>query len=86
MEVNDLILYFFDLFFFLFPLFLDVVEKKNVMAERALTRLEAKLNGQEEGISGGGILSVESHVQMLIAQATDPYNLCRLFSGWQSYL
>lgn len=65
---------------------LDVLENKNVMAERALARLEAKLNGQDEGISGGGVSTIESHVEILISQATNPYNLCRLFSGWQPHL
>lgn len=61
-------------------------EQKNVMAERALTRLEAKLDGKEEGAASGATETVEAHVELLIAQATNPYNLCRLFEGWQAYL
>lgn len=61
-------------------------KKKNVMAERALTRLEAKLNGTEEGTASGATTTVEAHVEVLIKQATNPYNLCRLFEGWQAYL
>lgn len=61
-------------------------EQKNVMAERALIRLEAKLNGMEEGTVSGATTSVEAHVELLIAQATSMANLCRLFEGWQAYL
>lgn len=61
-------------------------ETKNVMAERALVRLEAKLNGMEEGTKSGATATVEAHVELLIAQATSVYNLCRLFEGWQAYL
>lgn len=55
------------------------------MAERALNRLEAKLNGNEEG-SAGGTSTIEAHVDLLISQATNRENLCRLFQGWQAYL
>lgn len=61
-------------------------DMKNVMAERALTRLEAKLNGKEEGAASGATATVEAHVELLISQATNPHNLCRLFEGWQAYL
>lgn len=53
------------------------------MAERALTRMEAKLNG--EGTSGS-TTTVEAQVEMLITDAINPYNLCRLYEGWQAYL
>lgn len=51
-------------------------------AERALLRLRAKLQGTESGRP----TTVESQVGMLIQQAVDPANLCRLFVGWQPYL
>lgn len=54
----------------------------NVTAERALLRLQAKLQGTESGRP----TTVESQVGMLIQQAVDPVNLCRLFVGWQPYL
>lgn len=62
---------------------LEVRPEKNIMAERALTRMEAKLNG--EGTTGNTV-TVEAQVEMLIADAMNPYNLCRLFEGWQAYL
>lgn len=55
------------------------------MAERALGRLEAKLNGNEEG-TAGGTSTIEAHVEYLITQAVSHQNLCRVFAGWQSYL
>lgn len=64
---------------------IDVGDQKNSMAERALGRLEAKLNGNEEG-TAGGTSTIESHVEYLITQAVSQQNLCRLFAGWQSYL
>lgn len=54
----------------------------NITAERALLRLREKLQGNERG----GSTSVEGQVEMLIQQARDPENLCRLFHGWQPYL
>ncbi|KAK9874965.1 hypothetical protein WA026_005780 [Henosepilachna vigintioctopunctata] len=54
----------------------------NTTAERALLRLKAKLQGIEEGTP----MSVEHQVGVLIHQAMDPSNLCKLFFGWQAYL
>lgn len=55
------------------------------MAERALLRLEAKLNGKDDG-TDGSTCSVEAHVELLIRTAMNPINLSRLFNGWQAYL
>lgn len=62
--------------------FLNCVSDVNVTAERALLRLRAKLQGTENGRP----TTVESQVGMLIQEAVDPANLCRLFAGWQPYL
>ena len=51
-------------------------------AERALMRVEAKLQGKEEDKYN----SIEGQVERLITQATSGHNLCRLFHGWQPYL
>ncbi|XP_053981121.1 serine-protein kinase ATM isoform X1 [Hylaeus volcanicus] len=54
----------------------------NKTAERALLRIEQKLQGTEEGLAS----SVSGQVERLIQQARDPVNLCRLYYGWQPYL
>ncbi|CAK9823884.1 Serine-protein kinase ATM [Anthophora retusa] len=54
----------------------------NKTAERALLRIEQKLQGTEEGLAS----SVSGQVERLIQQARDPINLCRLYHGWQPYL
>lgn len=56
----------------------------NTTAERALDRLNAKLNGKDEDITG--YASVDGQVSRLIQQALNPSNLSRLFCGWQPYL
>lgn len=56
-------------------------QSRNLTAERALIRLEAKLNGKEVGVS-----TIESQVARLIHDATNPENLCKLFVGFQPYL
>lgn len=60
-------------------------DKKNAMAERALLRLQAKLNGQEEGLLTQP-LTTEGQVDMLIQQAMNPLNTCQMFEGWQAYV
>ena len=57
-------------------------EPLNKVAERVLLRLRQKLSGQEQGVH----LSVSGHVNLLLQEATDPHNLCRLFPGWQPYI
>lgn len=54
----------------------------NKSAEKALLRIEQKLQGTEEGLMS----SVSGQVERLIQQAHDPINLCRLYYGWQPYL
>lgn len=54
------------------------------MAERALMRLEEKLNGKH--MSRSEASSVEGHVETLIKEAISDRNLCRLFQGFQAYL
>lgn len=57
-------------------------KKTNKIAERALLRIEQKLQGTEDGL----VSSISGQVERLIQQARDPANLCRLYSGWQAYL
>ncbi|XP_031830612.1 serine/threonine-protein kinase tefu isoform X2 [Nomia melanderi] len=54
----------------------------NKTAERALLRIEQKLQGTEEGLPS----SIFGQVERLIQQARDPVNLSRLYYGWQPYL
>ncbi|XP_034946679.1 serine-protein kinase ATM [Chelonus insularis] len=57
-------------------------DKFNKVAEKALLRLEQKLQGTEDGLQ----TSIPGQVERLIQEARDPANLCRLFYGWQAYL
>lgn len=54
------------------------------MAERALWRLEEKLDGKH--VSCSEAIPVKRHVEILIREATNDKLLCRLFAGWQPYL
>lgn len=54
------------------------------MAERALWRLEEKLDGKH--VSRSESISVKRHVEILINEATNQKLLCKLFVGWQPYL
>ncbi|XP_063891264.1 serine-protein kinase ATM [Helicoverpa armigera] len=54
------------------------------LAERALLVVTSKLSGTEDGVAGG--VAVPGQVARLLRIATDPFNLCRLFHGWQAYL
>lgn len=54
------------------------------MAERALWRLEEKLDGKHVGRDKS--CTVERHVDILIRDAINPKLLCKLFVGWQPYL
>ena len=51
------------------------------MAERALIRVQQKLNGIQDGL----VMSVPEQVSVLIQQATDQNNLSQVFNGWQPY-
>jgi ataxia telangiectasia mutated family protein len=57
---------------------------RNPEAERALSRVQLKLEGREVGRLE--CLSVEGQVWQLIDQARDPANLCRMFEGWAAWL
>ncbi|KAJ8666945.1 hypothetical protein QAD02_008607 [Eretmocerus hayati] len=59
-----------------------VTTETNKMAERALLRVQQKLQGIEEGVAS----SIAGQVERLIQTARDPHNLCRLYIGWQAYL
>nr|QSX72307.1 ATM kinase [Halisarca dujardinii] len=52
------------------------------MADRALLRLQEKLDGYEEGVS----LSTSGHINVLIQMATSIENLSCLFPGWQPWI
>lgn len=58
------------------------VNKKNVLAERALQRLKEKLEGMEDGSH----TSVEGQVNLLIRTARETSNLAVMYRGWQAYL
>jgi len=57
---------------------------RNQEAERALSRVQLKLEGREVGRHE--CLSVEGQVGQLIDQARDPANLSRMFEGWAAWL
>lgn len=58
------------------------VTEINKLAERALLRVEQKLQGIEDGVAS----SIPGQVERLIQQARDPSNLSQLYCGWQPYL
>lgn len=68
--------------YFCYLWFLNLFAEVNKLAERALMRLQQKLQGLEEGVA----MSIEGQVNLLIQTARDPNNLCRLYAGWQPYL
>ncbi|CAM9360080.1 unnamed protein product, partial [Sphacelaria rigidula] len=53
-------------------------------AQRALARIKHKLQGYED--PNGDAMSVEGQVKLLVNQARDPENLCRLYPGWAPWL
>lgn len=54
------------------------------MAERVLLRVEEKLDGKH--VSRSEMVPVKRHVEILIQEAINEKNLCRLFVGWQAYV
>lgn len=56
----------------------------NTMAERVLLRVEEKLDGKH--VSRSEMVPVKRHVEILIQEAINEKNLCRLFVGWQAYV
>lgn len=63
----------------------DEKEKHDLMASRALQRVQAKLKGFADD-SSVRYPSIDGQVQYLIQAATNPVNLSKLFRGWQAYL
>ena len=53
-------------------------------AERTLMKIRNKLRGFENPT--GEALGVESHVDLLINEARNPFNLCKIFPGWAPWL
>ncbi|CAB1111628.1 unnamed protein product [Ectocarpus sp. CCAP 1310/34] len=53
-------------------------------AQRALARIKHKLQGYVD--PNGDAMSVEGQVKLLINQARDPENLCKLYVGWAPWL
>jgi ataxia telangiectasia mutated family protein len=56
----------------------------NREAERALLRIQDKLFGRKAGSNEA--LVVEGQVQILLDEARDPQNLCRMYDGWAAWL
>jgi len=54
------------------------------IANRTLMRIRNKLQGFDD--SSFSSLSVEGFVQLLITEAQDPRNLCKVFPGWAPWL
>ena len=63
----------------------DDIEEGNEAGTRAISKIQEKLQGLEEGTSSER-QSVEGQVQLLINAARDPDNLCALFPGWSPWL
>ena len=53
-------------------------------AERTLLRIKNKLLGFEDATSG--VLGIEGQVELLISEARNIDNLCKLFCGWSPWL
>lgn len=53
-------------------------------AQRALARIKHKLQGYVD--PNGDAMSVEGQVKLLINEAKDTENLCRLYPGWAPWL
>ena len=59
-------------------------DSKNLTAQRALLRVQNKLDGSEFGMLGTS--DVEVQVERLINDAISSRNLCQLYPGWDAYL
>jgi phosphatidylinositol kinase/protein kinase (PI-3 family) len=57
---------------------------RNAAAAQAISRIQEKLQGCEEGAHGEQ-QTVSSQVQLLVNEAKDPNNLCKLYVGWCPY-
>ena len=60
-------------------------EEENEMGQKAIAKINDKLNGYEEATSGEQ-QGVEGQVQLLINSAVDPDNLCRMYQGWNAFV
>jgi len=60
-------------------------ENENDAASRAISKINEKLLGYEDGTAGER-QSIEGQVQLLINSARDPDNLCALYFGWCPWL
>lgn len=54
---------------------------RNAAAALAISRIQEKLQGYEEGTHGEQ-QTVTSQVQLLVNEAKDPNNLCEMYCGW----
>lgn len=54
---------------------------RNAAAALVISRIQEKLQGYEEGTHGEQ-QTVSSQVQLLVNEAKDPNNLCRMYCGW----
>jgi len=59
----------------------DLLADQNEAAASAISKIQEKLNGYEDGTSGEQ-QSVEGQVQLLINSARDADHLCEMFHGW----
>merc|ERR1711924_12421 len=66
----------------------DTGEVKNEKASTHVTAIEQRMKGIMKNKSKplGLPLSVEGQCNLLIKEATDPTNLCRMYIGWAAYL
>lgn len=56
----------------------------NTLAERAIMRLDEKLDGKH--YSSSEVSTVKVQVEMLIREAMNKRSLSQMFHGWQAYL
>jgi len=63
----------------------DGSEDKNDAANRAIAKINEKLQGYEDGTAGER-QSIEGQVQLLINAARDRDNLCSMYFGWAPWL
>lgn len=59
----------------------ELLADQNEAAATAISKIQEKLNGYEDGTSGEQ-QSVEGQIQLLINSARDPDHLCEMFHGW----
>jgi len=62
----------------------ETEESRNNEAERAITKIHAKLEGYEDGTSGEH-KTIAGQVKLLINEASDPEKLSQMFVGWSPW-